>query len=73
MPTEKRRLNLTIDDATLAALAQLAEVRGESMSSVGIDLIRFALDLQEDRHFSAVADKRLSSRERRIPHAHVWK
>jgi hypothetical protein len=72
MPTSKKRLNMTVDDETYAALERLASKRRQSVSGVGLDLIEEALEYQEDRHFSRVADERLDRDEKRIPHDKAW-
>ena len=73
MPTSKKRINVTIDDATYKALEKLSEKRAKSISSVSLNLIEQALELQEDLHFSRIADERLTEREKRISHRKVWK
>ncbi len=72
MPTAKKRINITLDDEIYGALVELSEKRAKSISSVSLSLIETALDLQEDRHFSDVADRRLRNREKRVSHANAW-
>ena len=72
MPTAKKRINVTIDDETYKALEQLSEKRAKSISSVSLNLIEQALELQEDLHFSRIADERLTKREKRISHRKAW-
>ncbi len=72
MPTTKKRINVTIDDETYKVLEKLSEKRAKSISSVSLNLIEQALDLQEDLHFSRIADERLIKREKRISHRKVW-
>ena len=52
MPTQKKRINITIDDATYAAIERLADEREESISRTSLRLIEEALEFQEDRYFS---------------------
>jgi predicted DNA-binding protein len=72
MPTEKKRIHITVDDETFEALGRLSEKRGESLAGVGLSLIEQALEYQEDLHFSRIADDRLKSRQRRISHSKAW-
>ena len=72
MPTHKKRIHITVDDATYAALGRLSAARGQSVASVGLSLIEQALEFQEDLHFSRIADERLKSREKRIAHDKAW-
>jgi predicted DNA-binding protein len=72
MPTAKKRINVTIDDETYKVLEKLSEKRAKSISSVSLNLIEQALELQEDLHFSRIADERLIKREKRISHRKVW-
>ena len=72
MPTQKKRINITIDDATYAAIERLADEREESISRTSLRLIEEALEFQEDRHFSKVADARLKKKQRRVSHDKAW-
>ncbi len=72
MPTAKKRINVTIDDETYKALEKLSKKRAKSISSVSLNLIEQALELQEDLHFSRIADERLTKREKRISHRKAW-
>ena len=72
MPTAKKRINITVDDRTYAALQRLAGERDQSVAGVGLSLIEQALEYQEDLYFSRVADERLSKKQKRIPHDKAW-
>lgn len=72
MPTSKKRINITIDDDIYTALVELSQKRSKSISSVSLSLIETALELQEDRYFSDIADERLEREERRIHHSGAW-
>jgi predicted DNA-binding protein len=72
MPTEKKRIHITVDDDTYEALGNLSDKRGESVAAVGLSLIEQALEYQEDLHFSRIADGRLKTRQKRIPHGKAW-
>lgn len=72
MPTEKKRIHITVDDDTYEALGRLSDKRRESVASVGLSLIEQALEYQEDLYFSRTADERLKARQKRIPHSKAW-
>jgi len=72
MPTTKKRINITVDDDVYSAIEKLSAKRDKSISGVTLSLIEFALELQEDRHFSRVADERLETAGGRLAHDQVW-
>lgn len=72
MPTAKKRINITVDDELYSALEKLSAKRAKSVSSVSVSLLELALELQEDIHFSRVAEQRLRKREARIDHDDAW-
>jgi len=72
MPTTKRRINISVDDAMYNALERLSVRRGESVAGTGLKLIEQALEFQEDLHFSRVADERLKQNQKRISHEKAW-
>jgi hypothetical protein len=72
MPTSKKRINITIDDATYAAIERLADDREESISRTSLRLIEEALEYQEDRFFSKAADERLRRKQLRVSHDEAW-
>jgi predicted DNA-binding protein len=72
MPTAKKRINITVDDRTYAAMERLSNERDQSVAGVGLSLIEQALEYQEDLYFSRVADERLSKKQKRISHEKAW-
>ena len=73
MPLQKKRISLTIDQNTYLALEVLSDRRQQKISTVSLNLIREALEFQEDIHFSKIADHRLSQKQKRISHKKAWK
>jgi predicted DNA-binding protein len=73
MPTAKHRISITPSDALYEALENLSRRQKRALSSVSLELIERALELEEDAHFSRVADERLERGEKRISHARAWK
>ena len=72
MPSVKKRINLTVDDKIYSLLKILSSKRQQKISTVSLDLIQQALELQEDIYFSKVADKRLSQKQKRVSHDKAW-
>ena len=72
MPTTKKRINITVDDAVYRALERLSGKRDQSVAGVGLSLIEEALEYQEDLHFSRIADDRLARKQKRISHDKAW-
>ena len=72
MPTEKKRINLSVDDELYDELEKLKALKGApSLSAVVIELAKEALELQEDLYFARIAEERKS--EVSVSHAKVWK
>lgn len=73
MPTSKHRISITPDDELYSALENFSKRKGRALSSVSLELIARALELEEDSYFSRVADERLETGEQRIPHDRAWR
>lgn len=73
MPSTKKRINLTVDDKTYAVLQTLSGKTQQKISTVSLNLIQQALELQEDIYFSKLADERLSQKQKRVSHDKAWK
>lgn len=73
MPSIKKRINLTVDDKTYIMLEKLSGKKKQKISTISLNLIQQALELQEDIYFSNLADERLSSKQKRISHSKAWK
>lgn len=72
MPTESPRIQVLLDPKTNSQLLQLAAFEQRSLSATAADLIRDALELQEDRLLSAFGDKRLAEATGWASHAEAW-
>ena len=72
MPTDKKRIHITVDDDTYEVLGRLSAKRGQSVAGVGLSLIEQALEFQEDIYFSRIADERLKAKEKRVSHDKAW-
>ena len=72
VPTTKKRINIAVDDRIYKALKRLSNARDQSVAGVSLSLIEQALEYQEDLHFSRIADKRLSEKQKRVSHDKAW-
>ncbi len=73
MSLAKKRINLTVDDKTYSVLETLSEKKRQKISTVSLNLIQQALEMQEDIYFSNLADERLSKKQKRISPDKAWK
>ncbi len=73
MPTKDPRVNIVLDKATRDALAALAAARAMTLSSTAADLIRDALEVQEDVYFSRLAAARREEKCASVTHELAWK
>lgn len=72
MPTKKPRLNVVLNELTMDQLSELASKRRKSLSIVASELIEEAMELQEDRFFSRLAESRDKPGKKRIKHKDAW-
>ncbi len=73
MPTDRPRIQVTLDDETSGLLAMLAEQQDESLSTTAASLIREALKLHEDRYLSDVSNERIKEdKGTRHSHENAW-
>ena len=71
MPTNKKRINLTLEDDLYKQLEQLRRIRKSPfLSSVVIDLTKQALELQKDLYFAKIAKER--KKESVLSHRKIW-
>ena len=72
MPTLKKRINLTIDDAVFDQLQLISKKENASVASVSYALLERALELKEDLYFSTAGEDRLKSKHKKIKHKDIW-
>ena len=58
MPSKNQRINVVLDDNLYKNIQFLAETDGVSLSAKVKDLIKEALEVQEDLHLAAFAEER---------------
>ncbi len=74
MPTKNPRINVVLDKPLYQNIQFLAKKDGVSLSTKLRDLIKEALDVQEDVYLTKVAEKREKSFKdsRAFSHEEVW-
>ena len=74
MPTKNPRINVVVDPPLYELIEQLAEKQGVSMSLVTRDLIKEALEMEEDIALGQLAAERESTynRDASLSHEDVW-
>ncbi len=74
MPTELPRVQVTLDSDTNGLLTLLAEKYDKSVSATAADLIRKALELNEDAYLADISNQRMSKDNgKRFSHEEAWR
>ena len=58
MPTSKKRINITLSNDIALFLKKIALRDDVPEATKAVELLKRALEIEEDEYFSAVADKR---------------
>ena len=74
MPTKNPRINVVLEKPLYESIKRLAKKDGVSLSLKARDLVKEALELQEDIDLSCFAEKRESSyrKTKSLKHSEVW-
>lgn len=74
MPAKSPRINVILDSPLYQGVRYLAERDGVSLSTKARDLIKEALEIQEDIYLAKLADKREKSLDKSnvLSHEKVW-
>ncbi|MEK7093640.1 MAG: hypothetical protein AAB927_04110 [Patescibacteria group bacterium] len=74
MATTKQRINISVTKSTAKALAYLAKREEVPVATKAGALLEFALEIEEDRMLSNIADERLKGKVRWIKDSDkIWK
>jgi len=74
MATAKTRINISVSRSTREALKQIARRDQEPVATAAGKLLEEALELEEDRVLSTIADERLKGKVRWIKDSDkIWK
>lgn len=74
MPTTHPRVNVVLDEPLYQGLRRWAKRDGISLSLKVRDLVKDALDIEEDRALTDIAERRMATFDRKTAktHAQVW-
>ena len=73
MTTIKKRINISIAKSLELAVERLAARDQMPTASKAAELIRLAVEVDEDQVWDAIASDRFSKDKRRISHRNAWK
>lgn len=75
MPAKNPRVNVVVERPLYDAIGRLARREGTSLSAKARDLLRDALETQEDLGLAAIAEERERTLDRRasLTHEAVWR
>ena len=73
MPTLKRRINISLPSDTESTLIRLAKRDQVPMATKAADLIRIALQVDEDDVWNEIASQRDKKGSRLISHKFAWR
>ena len=75
MPTKNPRINVAVEKPIYSIIETLAKEKGVSMSMVTRELIKEALEINEDILLDSFAEEREEtfSKDRSLSHEEVWK
>lgn len=71
MPS-KTRINISVSKSTRDALKHLAKRDQEPVATKAADLLELALEIEEDRMLSAIAEERDVPGAKWLTHEEVW-
>jgi len=72
MPTLKHRINISLPESIDQALGMLAKRDRVPLAAKAMELLRFALEIEEDRTWDALARQRDTKRAKYISHDKAW-
>ena len=75
MPTKNARLNVVLEPALYEMIRKMARKSKVSISLMARDLLKQAIELQEDVHWNALAEERDNSfsLDSGLSHGEVWR
>lgn len=73
MATTKKRVNISVSSAMEDALKALAKRDEMPVASKAAELLRRAIEVEEDEVWAGLADERLKRGTRRVSHEDAWK
>jgi hypothetical protein len=74
MPTKHPRINVTLEESLYSVIEELARLKGLSMSTVTRELIKEAIEIEEDVLLASFAEERdhSSTTSQALGHEETW-
>jgi hypothetical protein len=74
MPTKHPRINVALEEPLYVIIGELARLKGISMSMVTRELIKEAIEIEEDTLLTSFAEEREQSfdKSQALKHNEVW-
>jgi hypothetical protein len=72
MPTEKRRLNISLTKEIDQALTQIAQRDNVAQATKAIELLKKGLEIEEDTIWDSIANTRDSKNAKFVSHKKAW-
>ena len=73
MATTKKRINITLPPAEEEAISRLAKRDQVPEATKAAQLLRLALEIEEDEVWDQIATERLKTSKKMLSHKEVWK
>lgn len=72
MPTEKRRLNITLTPAVEVALRKISQRDDVPEATKAMELLIHGLEIEEDEIWNSIASRRDTPKARFVSHEDAW-
>jgi predicted DNA-binding protein len=74
MPTKHPRINVALEESIYTIIEALAKKKGQSMSMVTRELIKVAIEIEEDILITSLAEERDNAFDetRALDHDEIW-
>lgn len=73
MPTSKNRLNISLSKEIDEALTEMSRRDKTPRATIAAELLRRALEIEEDRVWGIIAEERMKYKGKLISHKDAWK
>lgn len=72
MPSNKPRINMVLEESLYEMIKEQAEEEGISLSRKTRDLLKLAMEIEEDRAIDSIVDRRKKNEASLISHDSFW-
>ncbi len=73
MSTDKKRINVSVSEPMEKAIKNLAKRDSMPEATKAAELLRLAIEIEEDAGWEKIASDRLRSDKRRVSHSNAWR